>query len=92
MEPQRRADQTFSFQASTNPERTTAGLFLGCEPQAHPPYSVFNFQELALCILQENWVKCLCGGISAAVCKRDRERERVMERKRILKETILWIE
>lgn len=63
------------FQASINPERTTVGLFPGCEPQAHPPYSVFNFQELALCILQENWVKCLCGGISAAVCVRERERE-----------------
>lgn len=71
-----RADQAVSFQASTNPDRSSFGLFLESELQAHPPYLLFNFQELALCILQENWVKCWCGGISVCVWVWERERHR----------------
>lgn len=31
------------FQASTNPDSSSIGVFLECELQAHPPYLVFNF-------------------------------------------------
>lgn len=57
LSPQWWADQAVTFQPSSNPDSSSIGLFLERELQAHPPYLVFNFQELALRILQENWVK-----------------------------------